>query len=512
MEEDVDISDDDAIKYLTDNGIYDSDGKAKALLAILTPEDRQSFLAAIAAKNTQGIEECVNKYKEALDKDATDKQEQELKESQSQEIAQSYRNLSKTFGVDLEELVYGEDGFMKSCYPEGFPDFAGDVIFSEKYWTEFEDWLKETKGIELKEDLTEDALEERSMADIPFDSAVNVGDKIRIIHLMDEDNSYDGKEGVVDHIDGLGQLHGTWGDLAVIPGVDEFEVITNEDLVEAKKDEEELPPDPGAVKVEVHGMLNNLVADEIEAIDGYEEAKADILEQPIEHKDEIISTIDHIKDEEKEHIDELIDAASEIPFDSGHVEEKPVEMPKEEIPVEQGFEATEDLKPLEESSVVKEIIDLADGTKLEWGWEKGEGFYVEQIYPLRNGTWANEFRRTYAGEAEASRAFKRYLKILGPAVTHSEETSVDDIPFEDPEDPIDAVESLNEGVSSWLSGIFCNYNRADIQAHLLILTDKPENILIIRNANIFTLLVSFNRISTDCKYNFSRVAKFKQNL
>ena len=44
---------------------------------------------------------------------------------------------------------------MKSCYPNGFPDFAGDVIYSEKYWNEFEKWLKDTKGIELHEELTE---------------------------------------------------------------------------------------------------------------------------------------------------------------------------------------------------------------------------------------------------------------------------------------------------------------------------------------------------------------------
>ena len=62
-------------------------------------------------------------------------------------------------------------------------------------------------------------------------SNAKIGDRIRIIHLEGEDNSYDGKEGTVDHIDDIGQLHGSWGGLAVIPGVDEFEVIT-EDLKE----------------------------------------------------------------------------------------------------------------------------------------------------------------------------------------------------------------------------------------------------------------------------------------
>ena len=94
-----------------------------------------------------------------------------------------------------------------------------------------------------------------------------------------------------------------------------------ESLEEAKKDEDEIPPDPEVVKLEVHQELNDLVADEIEAINGYEEVKADILDKPIEHKDDIVDTINHIEDEEKEHIDELIDATTEIPFEGDHKEE-----------------------------------------------------------------------------------------------------------------------------------------------------------------------------------------------
>ncbi len=85
-------------------------------------------------------------------------------------------------------------------------------------------------------------------------------------------------------------------------------------LNEAKKDDE-LPVDPEAAKLEVHTMLNDLVADEIEAINGYDDAKAQIIDTPIEHKDSILDTIDHIKEEEQEHIDELIGATTEIPFD-----------------------------------------------------------------------------------------------------------------------------------------------------------------------------------------------------
>jgi hypothetical protein len=53
---------------------------------------------------------------------------------------------------------------------------------------------------------------------------VKIGDKIKIINMKGEDH-YSGREGVIEYIDGLDQLHGTWGGLAVIPGEDEFEVI-----------------------------------------------------------------------------------------------------------------------------------------------------------------------------------------------------------------------------------------------------------------------------------------------
>lgn len=55
-------------------------------------------------------------------------------------------------------------------------------------------------------------------------SKVNVGDKIRIINMEGEPN-YSGREGIIKSIDDAGQLHGTWGGLAVIPEEDSFEVI-----------------------------------------------------------------------------------------------------------------------------------------------------------------------------------------------------------------------------------------------------------------------------------------------
>lgn len=106
----------------------------------------------------------------------------------------------------------------------------------------------------------------------------------------------------------------------------------DENLKEDKK-VDKLPADPEAAKLEVHTMLNDLVADEIEAINGYDDAKAEIIDTPIAHKDNILNTIDHIKGEEQEHIDELIDATTEIPFDKE--EETPA--PEVEEPFNQDF-------------------------------------------------------------------------------------------------------------------------------------------------------------------------------
>ena len=48
-----------------------------------------------------------------------------------------------------------------------------------------------------------------------------VGMKIRIIDMAGEPQ-YSGEEGTITSIDSMGQLHGTWGVCAVIPGEDSF--------------------------------------------------------------------------------------------------------------------------------------------------------------------------------------------------------------------------------------------------------------------------------------------------
>ena len=54
-----------------------------------------------------------------------------------------------------------------------------------------------------------------------------IGKKIRIICMEGEPN-YTGRIGIVTHIDDMKQIHGTWGGLAIVPEVDTYEVIEDD--------------------------------------------------------------------------------------------------------------------------------------------------------------------------------------------------------------------------------------------------------------------------------------------
>lgn len=53
---------------------------------------------------------------------------------------------------------------------------------------------------------------------------MKVGDKIEIIEMKGEPR-YAGKVGVIEHIDSIGQLHGSWGGLAVQPEHDRIRIL-----------------------------------------------------------------------------------------------------------------------------------------------------------------------------------------------------------------------------------------------------------------------------------------------
>ena len=54
----------------------------------------------------------------------------------------------------------------------------------------------------------------------------NVGDKIRIIYMNGEPQ-YTGREGIVEYIDDMKQIHGSWGGCALIPNEDVWELLDN---------------------------------------------------------------------------------------------------------------------------------------------------------------------------------------------------------------------------------------------------------------------------------------------
>lgn len=56
-------------------------------------------------------------------------------------------------------------------------------------------------------------------------SPYKVGDTIKIIEMKGEPN-YTGRTGIIKFIDSMGQLHGTWGGLAIVPEEDKIEVIS----------------------------------------------------------------------------------------------------------------------------------------------------------------------------------------------------------------------------------------------------------------------------------------------
>ena len=53
--------------------------------------------------------------------------------------------------------------------------------------------------------------------------------KLLVIVQMKGEPDYWGRVGRIKHVDGAGQLHGTWGSLAVVPGVDKYFILKEND-------------------------------------------------------------------------------------------------------------------------------------------------------------------------------------------------------------------------------------------------------------------------------------------
>ena len=71
--------------------------------------------------------------------------------------------------------------------------------------------------------LTDEQKEEQRQKLKERNGNIKVGDALVILKLKGEKtDEYVGRFGIITHIDDMGQLHGTWGGLAVIPNEDLF--------------------------------------------------------------------------------------------------------------------------------------------------------------------------------------------------------------------------------------------------------------------------------------------------
>lgn len=50
-----------------------------------------------------------------------------------------------------------------------------------------------------------------------------IGKRVRIIS-MDGEPAYSGRTGIVTGVDSKGQIHGTWGGCALVPGIDKWTI------------------------------------------------------------------------------------------------------------------------------------------------------------------------------------------------------------------------------------------------------------------------------------------------
>ena len=92
---------------------------------------------------------------------------------------------------------------------------------------------------------------------IGFQEHPLIGARIRILKMKGEPN-YDGREGTVTHVDGGGQIHGTWGGCAVIEG-DLYEIIGQEDAAPSAPSEPS--PAPESPKYLTAGQILDIIAD-----------------------------------------------------------------------------------------------------------------------------------------------------------------------------------------------------------------------------------------------------------
>lgn len=177
----------DIIYYYDDNTLYDKN-HVQILdydLYVKHEEERKKIDVDAASDNV--LKKIYSDRVTELSDEKSDeiKVKESLEESISQNISQTYDLISDQYNIDLNGLIYGKNGFMANNYPNGFKDFSGDIIYSKKYWDEFEEWLKSERGIdleakkkEIEKEVSDDAINEDDFFNQDFESFNAYGEKI----------------------------------------------------------------------------------------------------------------------------------------------------------------------------------------------------------------------------------------------------------------------------------------------------------------------------------------------
>jgi uncharacterized repeat protein (TIGR02543 family) len=155
----------------------------------------------------------------------------------------------------------------------------------------------------------------------------------------------------------------------------------------AVEDEVEVEVEPTTID-ELAAVVADLVKDEIEAIVGYENAIAKVEgSEDIEDADKILDTLDHIKDEEEEHIDELEELTGSKDEESEEEDSKDEDSDESEDDKDSDEYDSEDEKDDDKDSEDDEDEDESDDGEDED--EKSESLTEEvltEAYPFASKT------------------------------------------------------------------------------------------------------------------------------
>ena len=113
-------------------------------------------------------------------------------------------------------------GYRPKDYDELDPE--ADTGFFEAYMQPLESLIVGNYSDRAYEELADKFIKKAAYQFEHDESIVRVGDSI-LMYNMSGEPTYNGNIGTVTMIDDAGQIHGTWGGCALIPGVDEYEKI-----------------------------------------------------------------------------------------------------------------------------------------------------------------------------------------------------------------------------------------------------------------------------------------------